>query len=308
MDTPKYKIDKTKLTPEQQDKLDTYYQTQDQLKTLQDLADMTQELVNLATDTKENTGKLEALGAVLTDAREQLVKLNAKEAPDAPEFAKPMNDMVVRLEKALKALDVKPQVNVAAPNVDVAAPDLTEFTRILRTEIPKAFDKAIKSIPKVEVSPPDNTELLKVWEGISEQLQSIDTATRMKPIQGSMKVVNPDGTSTADVNLKQTNTILFATISASSSGDNQIVAANATKKIKLLSCALVASGTVSVKWRSGTTDVSGTMPLVVNSGFVLPASSPGQGHYLETAVNTALNINLSGAIQVSGHISYYLEA
>ena len=193
MDTPKYKIDKTKLTPEQQDKLDTYYQTQDQLKTLQDLADMTHELVNLATDTKENTGKLEALGAVLTDAREQLVKLNAKEAPDAPEFAKPINDMVVRLEKALKALDVKPQVNIAAPNVDVAAPDLTEFTRILRTEIPKAFDKAIKSIPKVEVSQPDNSELLKAWEGIAEQLTSIDNATRMKPLPGTIKVTNPDG-------------------------------------------------------------------------------------------------------------------
>lgn len=107
--------------------------------------------------------------------------------------------------------------------------------------------------------------------------------------------------------LKGTNTILFAKVDTASSGDTQIVAANATKKIKLLSCVLVCGGNVNIKWRSGTTDLSGAIPCTQFSGYVLPASSPGQGHYLETAVNAALNINLSGAVQVSGHISYYLE-
>jgi hypothetical protein len=301
----KYKIDKSKLTPDQRNQLDTYYQTQDLLKTLQDLADMTHELVNLATDNKENTDQIQALGAVLTDTREQLIKLNAKEDPAPPEVAKPIIAAINKLEIALKAIK-PPQVSVSAPNIP--APDLTEFNRILRKDIPSAFEKAIRSMPKIDLPKVDNGPLLKAWEGISEQLVSIENATRMKPIPGSMKVTTTTGGSVADVNLKQSNTILFATISASGSGDNAIVAAVASKKIKVLSCALVASGTVSVKWRSGTTDVSGAMPLVVNSGFVLPASSPGQGHYLETAVNTALNINLSGAVQVSGHISYYLEA
>jgi len=112
----------------------------------------------------------------------------------------------------------------------------------------------------------------------------------------------------AGVGLKAGNTILFAKVDTASSGDTQIVAADATKKIKLLSCKLISNGTVSVKWRSGTTDLEGASPLVANSGYVLPASSPGQGHYLETAVSSALNINLSGAVQVSGHISYYLES
>jgi hypothetical protein len=107
--------------------------------------------------------------------------------------------------------------------------------------------------------------------------------------------------------LLRSKTIKFASISASSSGDNQIVALVATKKLKVLSCALVANGTVSVKWRSNTTDISGAMPLVVNSGFVLPASAPGMGHYFETAAGEALNINLSGNIAVAGHISYYEE-
>lgn len=189
MENKKLKIDQTKLTPEQRDKLDAYYQTQDQLKTLQDLADMTHELVNLAADTKENTGKLEALGAVLTDAREQLVSLNKKEAPEAPDYAKPIVTAIYKLETALRSQKT-PDVNVAAPNVQVDAPDLTEFTRILRTDIPKAFEKAIKSIPKVELSQPDNGPLLKAWEGISEQLVSIENATRMKPLPGSIKVSN----------------------------------------------------------------------------------------------------------------------
>ena len=108
--------------------------------------------------------------------------------------------------------------------------------------------------------------------------------------------------------LKGVNTIQFAKVDTAASGDTQIVAAVTGKKIKLLSCKLISNGTVSIKWRSGTTDLEGANPLVANSGYVLPASSPGQGHYLETAVNTALNINLSGATQVSGHISYYTEA
>lgn len=180
-----------KLTPEQRDKLDTYYQTQDQLKTLQDLADMTHELVNLATDTKENTGKLEALGAIFTDAREQLVKLNEKTAPEAPDYAKPIVAALYKLETTFKAQKA-PEVNVEAPNVTVAAPDFTEFNKALE-DLPIAFKEAIKLIKIPAVPQTDFTPMLQAWEGISAQLDSIDTATRMKPLPGSMKVTNPDG-------------------------------------------------------------------------------------------------------------------
>lgn len=190
METKKYKLDETKLTPEQRDKLEAYHQTQNQLKTLQDLADMTHEIINLLSDANKNTGKIEALGALLTDAREQLVSLNKKEAPEAPDYAKPIVAAIYKLETALPKLIKTPEVKVDAPNVQVAAPNLTEFNRILRTEIPSAFQKAIKSIPKVEVSPPDNGPLLKAWEGISEQLVSIENATRMKPLPGSIRVSN----------------------------------------------------------------------------------------------------------------------
>lgn len=113
-----------------------------------------------------------------------------------------------------------------------------------------------------------------------------------------------------DVNasLKNNATIKFASVSVSTSGDNTIVTAVTGVKIKVLSVLLVASGNVSVKWVSNTTDLTGAMPLVVNSGFVLPASSPGAGHYFETAVGQGLKLNLSSAVAVNGHISYYEEA
>lgn len=113
-----------------------------------------------------------------------------------------------------------------------------------------------------------------------------------------------------DVNasLKNNATIKFASVSVSTSGDNTIVTGVTGVKIKVLSVLLVASGTVSVKWVSNVTDLTGAMPLVANSGFVLPASSPGAGHYFETAVGQGLKLNLSGAVAVNGHISYYEEA
>ena len=141
---------------------------------------------------------------------------------------------------------------------------------------------------------PNQREILYVTDGLGNLVK----------LQG----IAADGSLKVSANLKQSNTILFQPVSSSASGDNSVVALVASKKIKVLSVLLVSAGAVSVKWRSNTTDLSGAMPLVANSGFSLAASSPGQGHYFETAVGEALNINLNSAVAVSGHISYYTEA
>lgn len=95
----------------------------------------------------------------------------------------------------------------------------------------------------------------------------------------------------------------FASVSASSSGDNEIVAANGTNKIRVLGYVLVSSGTVNAKWRSATTDKSGLLYFVANTGVSAPFSPVG---HLETAAGAALNLNLSGAVAVGGHIVYVL--
>lgn len=107
--------------------------------------------------------------------------------------------------------------------------------------------------------------------------------------------------------VQTSHTVKFASVNVSSPGDNELVAAVADKKIKVLSAAIIAAGTVAVKWRSDTSDRSGAMPLLASSGFVLPASLPAAGYYIETASGEALGLNLSAGVAVTGHISYYEE-
>lgn len=99
------------------------------------------------------------------------------------------------------------------------------------------------------------------------------------------------------------STVKYAIIDAATSGDNTLVAAVASKKIRVLNVVLIASGAVNVRFESGAsgTALSGQMNLTTNSGF-----APGEaihGHF-ETAVNTLLNLELSGAVSVDGWLTY----
>lgn len=93
----------------------------------------------------------------------------------------------------------------------------------------------------------------------------------------------------------------FASITASASGDTAVVAGVGAKKIRVVSYVLTANGAVNAKFRSGTSDISGLEYLAANGGVAAPYNP--HGHF-ETAVATALNINLSGAVAVGGHLTY----
>lgn len=99
---------------------------------------------------------------------------------------------------------------------------------------------------------------------------------------------------------------IFAKVSASSSGNNTIVAAATGYKIRVLHYFLVASGAVDVKFQSGAsgTDITGLMQFDAkgqNAG-----SSFGKYGVMETASAELLNLNLSAAVNVGGHIVYTL--
>lgn len=96
----------------------------------------------------------------------------------------------------------------------------------------------------------------------------------------------------------------FAIIDAATSGDNTLVAAaGAGNKIRVHQLYLVSAGTVTVRFESGAggTALSGQANLVANTGFVLPYSPVG---WFETAANTLLNLELSGAVSVDGGLVY----
>jgi len=95
----------------------------------------------------------------------------------------------------------------------------------------------------------------------------------------------------------------FAVINDSTSGDNTLVAAVATARIRVLALFLISRGSVNVRFEDGAggTALTGVMNLVVNTGFVLPFAEVG---WFETGINTLLNMELSTNINVDGSLVY----
>jgi hypothetical protein len=102
-----------------------------------------------------------------------------------------------------------------------------------------------------------------------------------------------------------TNTaVQYAVIDHATSGDNTLLAAQgAGKKIRVLSCFLIAAAAVTVRFESGAsgTALTGAMNVAANGGFVLPYNEFG---WFETGANALLNLELGGAQSVDGGFSY----
>lgn len=100
----------------------------------------------------------------------------------------------------------------------------------------------------------------------------------------------------------------FASIDTATSGDNTVVAAVPGRKIRLINYTVIAAGAVSIRWKSGaSTNLSGAMSLPQNGGAAPSGSGQSPGGFiglLETANGEALVLNLGGAVQVSGHLTY----
>lgn len=97
----------------------------------------------------------------------------------------------------------------------------------------------------------------------------------------------------------------YALIDLNATGN--VVAAITGKRIRLVSYVLVASGAGTVRWRSATTNLSGAMTVATGTPIVAPFAPEGmagQKGHLETATSEALNLEISGSIQVSGHLVY----
>jgi len=109
-------------------------------------------------------------------------------------------------------------------------------------------------------------------------------------------------------NLSADETIQRAAISAASNGDNTLVSAVTGKKIKVLGAVLVAANSVVARFESGAggTALSGQMSLIAGTPLVLPVMPAGY-HWMETAAGALLNLELGGAVQVSGVLVYVTE-
>lgn len=95
----------------------------------------------------------------------------------------------------------------------------------------------------------------------------------------------------------------WAVISASSSGDNTVVSAVTSKKIRVLFWDLSPNAAVNAKWKSSTTtDKTGLYYMGgQGNGNSRPFNPVG---WFETASGEALTLNLSGAVAVGGVVGY----
>lgn len=97
--------------------------------------------------------------------------------------------------------------------------------------------------------------------------------------------------------------VKYAVIDHAGSGDNTIVAAVTSRKIRVINYKLNAASAVTIRWEGGAsgTALTGQMQLAAN---VADGASCGFAGCFETASGVLLNLELSGAISVDGHVAY----
>ena len=94
----------------------------------------------------------------------------------------------------------------------------------------------------------------------------------------------------------------FLATNIATSGDTTIIPPVAGKKIVVVGCLVIASGIVTVVFKSDNGAISGNMDLIANSGF--SASNPG-GVFV-SRVGGPLVLNLSSNIPVGVTLTYEL--
>jgi hypothetical protein len=92
------------------------------------------------------------------------------------------------------------------------------------------------------------------------------------------------------------------------SGDTTLISATAGRKIRVLGWLIHnANTTVTIKFKSASTDLTGPMTLPASGQSIAPQCPLNMASYnawIETATGEALVINLSAGVQVSGVILY----
>lgn len=96
-----------------------------------------------------------------------------------------------------------------------------------------------------------------------------------------------------------------ARIDISTLGDATIVPAVTGRRIKVCAYVVIAKGTVDLTWKSGTTALSGPLPLAASTGAAPSVQPPA--YLLATSPGESLILGVAGATptQVSGHLSYW---
>lgn len=243
MQKPDYSKISTELRAKLEE-LDKQRPENQSLQKLQDIALMLQDILMTDDEKRKSSNKtIEEFGALLTDARESLQTIANKEDREFPDFAKPITDLLDKLVEAVNSKEYSPKIDVKVPDinvptpqvtVDVDAPDLKGIEKLLKTEMPRAFEEAISKIPLTEIPEyPDR------WDEVMEWLESIDTASRMKPVfptdvstvfkngllpfkWDDLTFSNADGNGNYQTGVVKSATVTVATLELTYDGSNKL--------------------------------------------------------------------------------------
>ena len=92
-----------------------------------------------------------------------------------------------------------------------------------------------------------------------------------------------------------------AAVNVTGAGDQTLVSATASQTTRVFRLFLVAAGVTNITIKTGSTSLSGVIPLTPNQGFVLDFD--GEPWFV-TGSNEAFVINVSAAVDVDGFIQY----
>ena len=153
-------------------------------------------------------------------------------------------------------------------------------------------------------SPRIKAQRVKLLAGDDGTGQDVSNAHPL-PVGDAGGSLTVDGTVTANSSVGAGKTLSWGVINTASAGDNQLVAAQGlSATIYVVSFALVVSGAVSLQWKSAANNKSGAMAFGSNGGYALAGSVSAP--VLAMNSNEALILNLSGAVQTSGHYCYFV--
>lgn len=159
-----------------------------------------------------------------------------------------------------------------------------------------SLNVAVTSMPSITVDPPVGGATEAKQDTGNTSLATLAAAVAGTEVQVDVKSVPTAGG----------QTVLHKAIDIAAATTTPIVGADATKKIKVLSYLLFSAGTNTVTIKTGITKLSGDFAMT--TGLTIGMSGSILAPVFETAVNEALNITTTGTPQLSGHITYILEA
>jgi len=102
--------------------------------------------------------------------------------------------------------------------------------------------------------------------------------------------------------------MLTIKVQASVAGDSIVIPGMANKKIRVLAYLITSSNQNMVKWKSGSTEISGELHIpsggniVIHMGDLWPS---GGLPALECGIGENLVINIQQSQSIGGHITYY---